>query len=48
MDGLLLRGEMIFIRLFLGGFDLILMFRDVNKKFFMRYYFSFVFIDEGK
>ena len=43
---LLLLGETIPIRLFLGGFDLTPTFRDVNKKFSTRYYLNLVLIDE--
>lgn len=39
-------GETIPIRLFLGGFDLTPTFRDVNKKFSIRYYLNLVLIDE--
>jgi vacuolar protein sorting-associated protein 26 len=42
----LLIGETIPIRLFLGGFDLTPTFRDVNKKFSVRYYLNLVLIDE--
>lgn len=38
-------GETIPIRLFLGGFDLTPTFRDVNKKFSVRYYLNLVLID---
>ena len=41
-----LTGETIPIRLFLGGFDLTPTFRDVNKKFSVRYYLNLVLIDE--
>lgn len=46
MDGAPVRGEMIPIRLFLGGFELTPTFRDVNKKFSARYYLNLVLIDE--
>lgn len=46
MDGSPSRGETIPIRLFLGGFDLTPTFRDVNKKFSVRYYLNLVLIDE--
>lgn len=39
-------GETIPIRLFLGGFDLTPTFRDVNKKYSVRYYLNLVLIDE--
>ena len=42
----LLVGETIPIRLFLGGFDLTPTFREVNKKFSVRYYLNLVLIDE--
>ncbi|KAG7531398.1 hypothetical protein FFLO_04395 [Filobasidium floriforme] len=45
MDGAPARGETIPIRLFLGGFDLTPTFRDVNKKFSVRYYLNLVLID---
>jgi vacuolar protein sorting-associated protein 26 len=41
-----LAGETIPIRLFLGGFELTPTFRDVNKKFSVRYYLNLVLIDE--
>ena len=47
MDGSPSRGETIPIRLFLGGFDLTPTFREVNKKYSVRYYLSLVLIDEG-
>nr|AYN55347.1 vacuolar protein sorting-associated protein 26 [Sparassis latifolia] len=46
MDGAPVRGETIPIRLFLGGFDLTPTFREVNKKFSVRYYLNLVLIDE--
>ncbi|WFD22201.1 Vacuolar protein sorting-associated protein 26 [Malassezia equina] len=46
MDGAPVRGEIIPIRLFLGGFELTPTFRDVNKKFSTRYYLNLVLIDE--
>lgn len=45
MDNIL-AGETIPIRLFLGGFDLTPTFREVNKKFSVRYYLNLVLIDE--
>lgn len=39
-------GEVIPIRLFLGGFELTPTFREVNKKFSVRYYLNLVLIDE--
>jgi hypothetical protein len=39
-------GDTVPIRLFLGGFDLTPTFRDVNKKFSVRYYLNLVLIDE--
>ncbi len=47
ITNLLLTGETIPIRLFLGGFDLTPTFREVNKKYSTRYYLSLVLIDEG-
>ena len=44
---LIVPGETIPIRLFLGGFDLTPTFREVNKKYSTRYYLSLVLIDEG-
>ncbi|EED77864.1 predicted protein [Postia placenta Mad-698-R] len=46
MDGAPVRGETIPIRLFLGGFELTPTFREVNKKFSVRYYLNLVLIDE--
>ncbi|KAG6329027.1 hypothetical protein ID866_10063 [Astraeus odoratus] len=46
MDGAPVRGETIPIRLFLGGFDLTPTFRDVNKRFSVRYYLNLVLVDE--
>jgi vacuolar protein sorting-associated protein 26 len=46
MDGAPVRGETIPIRLFLGGFDLTPTFREVNKRFSVRYYLNLVLIDE--
>lgn len=46
MDGVLVKGELILIRLFLVGYDLILIMRDVNKKFLVRYFLNLVFVDE--
>ena len=45
-EGVSSTGETIPIRLFLGGFDLTPTFRDVNKKFSVRYYLNLVLIDE--
>ncbi|CAB4041570.1 vacuolar sorting-associated 26B [Paramuricea clavata] len=39
-------GESIPIRLFLAGYDLTPTFKDVNKKFSVRYYLNLVLIDE--
>ena len=41
-----LSGESIPIRLFLAGYDLTPTFKDVNKKFSVRYYLNLVLIDE--
>ena len=47
MDGAPIRGETIPLRLFLNGIDdLSPTFRDVNKKFSIRYYLNLVLIDE--
>jgi len=46
MDGAPVRGETIPIRLFLGGFELTPTFREVNKRFSVRYYLNLVLIDE--
>jgi vacuolar protein sorting-associated protein 26 len=46
MDGAPVKGETIPIRLFLGGFDLVPTYRDVNKKFSTRTFLSLVLIDE--
>ncbi|KAI8883201.1 putative PEP8-vacuolar protein sorting/targeting protein [Backusella circina FSU 941] len=46
MDGAPVRGETIPIRLFLGGFELGPTFRDINKKYSVRYYLNLVLIDE--
>jgi len=43
---LLIVGETIPIRLFLGGFELTPTFRDVNKKFSTPYYLNLVLVDE--
>lgn len=45
-DGDAVLGEIIPIRLFLNGFDLSPTFRDVNKKFSVRYYLNLVLVDE--
>lgn len=46
MDCAPVKGETIPIRLFLGGFELGPTFRDINKKFSIRYYLNLVLIDE--
>ena len=46
MDGAPGKGECIPIRLFLGGYKLSPTFRDVNKKFSVRYFLNLVLIDE--
>ncbi|CDH53640.1 vacuolar protein sorting-associated protein 26 [Lichtheimia corymbifera JMRC:FSU:9682] len=46
MDGAPVRGEIIPIRLFLGGYDLTPTFRDINKRFSVRYYLNLVLYDE--
>lgn len=47
MDGAPVKGETIPIRLFLSGFDLVPTMRDVNKKFSVRTYLSFVLVDDA-
>jgi len=46
MDGAPVRGETIPLRLFLAGFELTPTFRDINKRFSVRYYLNLVLIDE--
>jgi len=46
MDGSPVRGECIPVRLFLNGFDLTPTYRDVNKKFSIRYYLNLVLVDQ--
>lgn len=46
MDGSPVKGETIPIRLFLAGYDLTPTFREVNKKFSVRYYLNLVLVDE--
>lgn len=46
MDGAPVKGETIPIRLFLGGFNLVPTYRDVNKKFSTKTFLSLVLIDE--
>eukprot|EP00211_Chloroparvula_japonica_P016986 CAMPEP_0119125750 /NCGR_PEP_ID=MMETSP1310-20130426/4922_1 /TAXON_ID=464262 /ORGANISM="Genus nov. species nov., Strain RCC2339" /LENGTH=289 /DNA_ID=CAMNT_0007115851 /DNA_START=255 /DNA_END=1121 /DNA_ORIENTATION=+ len=46
MDGAPVKGESVPVRLFLGGFDLTPTYRQVNKKFSVRYYLNLVLIDE--
>lgn len=46
MDGAPVKGETIPIRLFLGGFDLVPTYKDINKKFSTRTFLSLVLIDE--
>jgi len=46
MDGSPVRGECIPVRLFLNGFELTPTFKDVNKKFSVRYYLNLVLIDQ--
>ncbi|KAJ1917177.1 Vacuolar protein sorting-associated protein 26 [Mycoemilia scoparia] len=46
MDGAPVKGEVIPIRLFLGGFEITPTYRDINKKFSTRYYLNLVLIDE--
>ncbi|KAJ3209203.1 hypothetical protein HDU83_008531 [Entophlyctis luteolus] len=46
MDGGPVRGETIPIRLFLAGFELTPTYRDVNRRFSVRYYLNLVLVDE--
>ena len=46
MDGSPVRGECIPVRLFLSGFELTPTFKDVNKKFSVRYFLNLVLIDQ--
>lgn len=46
MDGSPVRGECIPVRLFLSGFELTPTYKDVNKKFSVRYYLNLVLIDQ--
>ncbi|CAL8134558.1 unnamed protein product [Orchesella dallaii] len=46
MDGAPVRGESIPIRVFLAGYTLTPTFKDVNKKFSVRYYLNLVLVDE--
>ena len=46
MDGAPIRGETIPIRLFLAGLPLTPTFRDINKRFSVRYYLNLVLVDE--
>jgi len=46
MDGAPVRGESIPIRLFLAGYELTPTFKDVNKKFSVRFYLNLVLVDE--
>lgn len=46
MDGAPVRGESIPIRLFLAGYELTPTFKDVNKKFSVRYFLNLVLVDE--
>jgi vacuolar protein sorting-associated protein 26 len=46
MDGAPIRGETIPIRLFLEELELTPTFRDVNKKFSVRYYLHLVLVDD--
>lgn len=45
MDGSPVRGECIPVRIFLNGFELTPTFKDINKKFSVRYYLNLVLID---
>jgi vacuolar protein sorting-associated protein 26 len=46
MDGAPVRGEIIPIRLFLSGLDLVPTYRNVNGKFSLRWYLNLVLVDE--
>ncbi|KAI9136549.1 vacuolar protein sorting-associated protein 26-domain-containing protein [Paraphysoderma sedebokerense] len=46
MDGAPVKGETIPIRLFLSGFELTPTFREVNKKFSIKYFLNLVLVDE--
>jgi vacuolar protein sorting-associated protein 26 len=46
MDGAPVKGEAIPIRMFLSGYELTPSFRDVNKKFSIRYFLNLVLVDE--
>ncbi|EDO42373.1 predicted protein [Nematostella vectensis] len=46
MDGAPVRGESIPIRLFLAGYELTPTFKDVNKKFSVRFFLNLVLVDE--
>ena len=46
MDGSPVRGECIPVRLFLNGFELTPTFKDINKKFSVRYFLNLVLIDQ--
>lgn len=48
MDGTPNKGEVVPLRLFLGGFDLTPTFRDINKKFSVRYYLSLILVDQDQ
>jgi coproporphyrinogen III oxidase len=39
-------GETVPVRLFLGGFDLTPTYRNIHKKFSVRYYLNLVLVDE--
>mmetsp|Transcript_28310 Transcript_28310/g.43871 ORF Transcript_28310/g.43871 Transcript_28310/m.43871 type:complete len:294 (-) Transcript_28310:144-1025(-) len=47
MEGAPVKGETVPVRLFLGGFDLTPTYRNVHKKFNVRYYLNLVLVDEG-
>jgi len=46
MDGSPVKGECIPVRLFLNGFDLTPSYRDINKKFSVRYFLNLVLVDQ--
>ena len=47
MDGAPVKGETVPVRLFLGGFDLTPTYRNVHKKFSVRYFLNLVLVDES-
>eukprot|EP00008_Paramoeba_atlantica_P005331 CAMPEP_0201488244 /NCGR_PEP_ID=MMETSP0151_2-20130828/17846_1 /ASSEMBLY_ACC=CAM_ASM_000257 /TAXON_ID=200890 /ORGANISM="Paramoeba atlantica, Strain 621/1 / CCAP 1560/9" /LENGTH=290 /DNA_ID=CAMNT_0047873499 /DNA_START=72 /DNA_END=941 /DNA_ORIENTATION=- len=47
MDGAPVKGETVPVRLFLGGFDLTPTYKNIHKKFSVRYFLNLVLIDES-